>query len=150
MWFLREPFAGIAWNRVLLNHAPTSTQSHPSPPSSTHLYPAPSSSTQLQLAHLWYIGGPGSGSGHTFLKFRPPKICFWANLFQKAQSCQFWMNIGTYNISRMVILMPTLVFWIYNPKSVFGQIWSEKNKAACFAWKLTHMASWRCWFRIQS
>ena len=25
-----------------------------------------------------------------------------------------------------------------NPKSIFGQIWAEKVKAVCFAWKLAH------------
>ena len=33
---------------------------------------------------------------------------------------------------------PTLVFWISNPKSIFGKIWSEKNKAISFASKLAH------------
>ena len=27
-----------------------------------------------------------------------------------------------------MILIPTLVFWISNPKSIFGEIWSEKVK----------------------
>ena len=29
-------------------------------------------------------------------------------------------------------------FLIANPKSIFGQIWAEKVKAVCFAWKLAH------------
>ena len=41
-------------------------------------------------------------------------------------------------ISRIIILIPTLVFWISNPKSIFGEIWSEKVKAICFVWKLAH------------
>ena len=39
----------------------------------------------------------------------------------------------------MLNLIPTIVFWIANPKSIFGKIWAEKDKAVCFAWKLTHM-----------
>ena len=38
----------------------------------------------------------------------------------------------------MLILIPTTVFWIANPRSTFGQIWAENVKAACFAWKLAH------------
>ena len=41
-------------------------------------------------------------------------------------------------MSRMLILIPTIVFWIANPKSIFGQIWAEKVKAVFFAWKLAH------------
>ena len=38
----------------------------------------------------------------------------------------------------MLILIWTIVFWIANPKSIFGQILDEKVKAVCFAWKLAH------------
>ena len=38
----------------------------------------------------------------------------------------------------MLILIPSIVFWISNPKSIFGQIWAEQVKAVCFAWKLAH------------
>ena len=38
----------------------------------------------------------------------------------------------------MLILIPTMVFWTANPKSFFGQIWTEKVKAVSFAWKLEH------------
>ena len=38
----------------------------------------------------------------------------------------------------MLILILTIVFWIANPKSIFGQIWAEKVKAIFFAWKLAH------------
>ena len=38
----------------------------------------------------------------------------------------------------MLILIPTIFFWIVNPKSIFGQIWAEKVKAVCFAWKLAY------------
>ena len=42
------------------------------------------------------------------------------------------------SVSRIMILIPTLVFWISNPKSIFVEIWSEKVKTICFAWKLAH------------
>ena len=41
-------------------------------------------------------------------------------------------------MSRMLILIPTIVFWIANPKSIFGQIWAQKVKAVFFAWELAH------------
>ena len=37
-----------------------------------------------------------------------------------------------------MILFPTLVFWISNSKSAFGQIWAEKIEAVCFALKVAH------------
>ena len=36
----------------------------------------------------------------------------------------------------MLIPIPTIVFWIANPKPIFGHICTEKVKAVCFAWKL--------------
>ena len=38
----------------------------------------------------------------------------------------------------MLIPILSIVFWIANPKSIFGQILAEKVKAVCFAWKLAH------------
>ena len=49
----------------------------------------------------------------------------------------------------MLILVPTLVFWISKPKSIFGQIWKEKLKVVQFDWKLAYRVSWRCWFLFQ-
>ena len=61
---------------------------------------------------------------------------FWTNLTRKIQSCSFWLKIGTRGISRMLIFIPKTVFWIANPKSIFGQIWAENVKAVYFAWNL--------------
>ena len=58
-----------------------------------------------------------------------PEIHFWANLGRKSQGCPFHFKIGTHGISRMLILNPTLVFGISNPKFVFRQIWAQKIKA---------------------
>ena len=67
-----------------------------------------------------------------------PKIDFWVNFGRKSQSCLFFLKIGMHGILMMLILIPTLVFWIVNPKSIFGQIWTEKVKVVCFAWNLAH------------
>ena len=75
-----------------------------------------------------------------------PKIHFWANLGPEKQNCSFCLKIGTHGISRIAILIPTLVFWISNEKSIFGQIWVKKVKVAYFACKLAHMVSWGYWF----
>ena len=65
---------------------------------------------------------------------------------QKSQSCLFYLKIGTHVISRFLILVPILVFWISKPKSIFGQIRIEKLKVVQFGWKLAHRVSRRCWF----
>ena len=44
------------------------------------------------------------------------------------------------------IHIPILVFWICNPKSIFGQIWAKKVKVVWFTWKLALMVSRGCWF----
>ena len=69
-----------------------------------------------------------------------PKIHFWEYLGRKSQSCPFFLKIGTHG---------TLVFWISKPKSIFGQIWTEKLKVVECGWKLAHRVSWRCWFLFQ-
>ena len=55
---------------------------------------------------------------------------------------------STHDILRM-ILLPTLVFWISNPKSISGQIWAKKVKVVRFAWKLAHKVSPGCWSLFQ-
>ena len=79
-----------------------------------------------------------------------PKIYFWANLGRKSQRCPFCWKISSHSISRMLIFIPTLVFWISSPISAFGKMWAEKIKAVCLVWKLAHMVSWRCWFQIRA
>ena len=39
----------------------------------------------------------------------------------------------------MLILIPTLFFSVWNPKSFFGQILAEKFKVVHFDWNLVHM-----------
>ena len=134
----------------------TSTQLHPPPPSSSQYSPSslqhPQQYSNQNIArnwavspnlgqknqsfltenwHTWYTGGSDSEFRLIFLKLWP-KINFWANLGPKSQSCLFCMKIGTYDISRMSILFPTLVFWISYQRSIFKQTWT---------WKLADMAS---------
>ena len=45
----------------------------------------------------------------------------------------------------MLILIPTLIL-IFNPKSIFGQIWAKNFKVALFARKLARMVSRGYWF----
>ena len=122
------------WWWVLLNRAPTSTQLHPRPLSS--FQPLRSSLQHPQQCLNQNIA------------------CNWAispNLGRKIKSYPFWLKIGMHGILTMLILVPTLVFWIANPKSIFGQIRTEKVKSCLFYLKFgtpahTHTVSQRCWF----
>ena len=98
--------------------------------------------------HTWYLGSADSESGLSFWN-SDFKIHFWTNLDQKSQSCLFYLKIGTHVISRFLILVPILVFWISKPKSIFGQIRIEKLKVVQFGWKLAHRVSRQCWFLFQ-
>ena len=93
----------------------------------------------------WYLGGADSKSRVRFLKLQP-KIYFSANLDRKSQSYLFFLKIGTYGISIMPILIPTLVFWISKAKSIFEKIWARNVKVVPFGWKVLHRASRGCWF----
>ena len=84
---------------------------HPPPLSSIHLQPPPPSSIHLHPSH--------------------------SN--QKSKSCPFWLKIGWQSISRMLIFIPTLVFSISNPKSIFGQTWAKKSQSCSLCLKIgTH------------
>ena len=78
-----------------------------------------------------------------------PETHFWANLGQKSQSYQFCLKIGTQSLSRMLILILSLVFWNSYPRFILGQIWAEKVKVVCFAWKLAYGISWGCWVLLR-
>ena len=131
----------------------------------------PKKSKLSSLAENWYtecLDDVNSYSDIIFLSFEP-KILFWTNLDRKIQSCLFWQKTGIHGISRMLILISTIVFWIANPRSTFGQIWAEKVKAVClpenwYTLTCTHSISkmlilisilvilnfkpksWGCWF----
>ena len=86
------------------------------------LLPRAPTSTQLQST-------PSSS-------FQPPKK---SKLSVFPQNWHIWY-------SRMLIFIPTLVFWISKPRSIFEQIWAEKVKVIHFGWWLVHRVSRRCWF----
>ena len=73
-----------------------------------------------------------------------PNLLFGKKLGQKRRGCLLYLRIGTHVISRLLI-----VFWISKPKSIFGQIWTEKITVVQFGWKLTYRLSRRCWFLFQ-
>ena len=91
------------------------------------------------------LGGVIPNTGLVFWN-SDSKTHFCVNLGQKSQSYQFYLKIDANCIWRMMILIPTLVFWICNPKSIFGQIWVKKVKVVHFDWKLAHRVSRGCWF----
>ena len=68
-----------------------------------------------------------------------PKIIFCANLDRKSKKCPLYLKIGSHVISRMLIFIPTLIFWRSNPK-----FWIQ-----CFAWKLGHRVSRGCWVLLR-
>ena len=78
-----------------------------------------------------------------------PRIHFWVNLGWKSQSFPFFLKIGTYGILMMLILIPKLVFWISDPKYIFGKTWTKNVYVAQFGRKLAHGVSRRCWFLFQ-
>ena len=111
---------------------------------STQLHPRPLSSFQPLRSSLQ----------HPQQYLNQNIACNWAispNLGWKIKSFPFWLKIGMHGILTMLILVPTLVFWIANPKSIFGQIRTEKVKSCLFYLKFgtpahTHTVSQRCWF----
>ena len=82
--------------------------------------------------HTWYHESADSKSGPTFLKFRPQKQ--FLGKFQP-KKMYVYLKIGMHGISRMLIFIPILAFWVSNPKSIFGQIWVEKFKFVRFVKK---------------
>ena len=58
---------------------------------------------------------------------------------EKRKSCPFWLKIGLQSISRMLIFIPTLVFSISNPQSIFGQTCAKKSQICSLCLKIgTH------------
>ena len=98
--------------------------------------------------HIWCLKKADFYFIISFLKFRPQNQ-FLAKFGPKSQSCPFGLKVDTHCISRMLILIPTLVFWISNEKTMFGQIWARKVKIIHFGWKLAHMVSRGCWLLFQ-
>ena len=80
------------------------------------------------------------------MKFRPQNLFLGKFGPKNVKVVRFAWKLGTHVISRLLILVTTLVFWISKPKSIFGQIWTEKLKVVQFGWKLAHRVSRQCWF----
>ena len=89
--------------------------------------------------HTWYLEDADSYSNISVLNFQP-FVHFWANLGQKSQRCPFWLKNATHDISWMLILIPTLVYWISNPKSIFGQILAKTSKLSVLP------ENWHTWY----
>ena len=109
----------------------------------THLHPAPSTSTQLISTSTQLHSPPPSSLQHP-QQYLNQNIVISPNLGQKIKSCPFFLKIGTHGILTMLILIPALVFWISDTKSIFGQIWAKKVKVVQFGWKLVRRVSRRC------
>ena len=82
-----------------------------------------------------YLEGADSKSGLTFLEFRPQNP-FVSKFGPKKSKLFFLPEIGPYGISRMLILIPTLVFSISNLKSIFGQISAKKSQKCLVCLKI--------------
>ena len=81
----------------------------------------PKLSVLLENWHTESLEDAESYSLISFLNFLP-EVYFGANLGRKSQSCLFCLKIGIWDILRMLILIATLLFWISNLESIFGQI----------------------------
>ena len=111
--------------------------------------------------HPWYLEDAHSYSDISFLNCQP-KTRFWANLGQKMPKISDLPGIDAHCISRMDILIPTLVFWISKPKPTFRQSYTYEVKLPvssdattqrisrlliCFIWKLEKISKkfCKCW-----
>ena len=90
------------------------------------------------LSENWltrYVGGADSESRLRFLKFRPQNP-FLGKFGLKMSNCPFCLKIGTHGISRMLILIPTLIFWNSNPKIYFWANLGQKSQSCAFCLKI--------------
>ena len=91
--------------------------------------------------HTWYFGGVDSETRLRFLKFRPQNP-FLGKFRLKMSNCPFCLKIGTHGISRMLILIPTLIlliFWNCSPKIHFWGNLDQKSQSCAFCLKIgTH------------
>ena len=79
--------------------------------------------------YTWYLKDADSYFNISFKSQFP----LWSSLGQKSQSCSFLMKIGTHGILEVQICKSGLRFLKFGPpKSIFGQIWTEK--LSCPVW----------------
>ena len=79
-----------------------------------------------------------------------PKIHLEANFGPKSQRCPFCLKNGTHGISSMLILIPNYFSEFQILISFLGKFGPKKVKVVRFNWKLVHMLSWKCRFRIRT
>ena len=97
----------------------------------------------------WHLKDADSESRLRFLKFRPQNPFLGKFGSKNSKLSVLSENWYTWYL-KVLILIPTLVLWISNPNFLFEQIWAKKVKVVRFIWKMTHMVSWKCRFRIQT
>ena len=90
-----------------------------------------------------YPRGADSASGSSFSKFWPQNLFLSKFGSKKSKLSVLPENQHTEYFEDADA---TLVSWISNPKSNFGQVWDKKVKAVCFAWIFAHTVSRGSWF----
>ena len=90
--------------------------------------------------HTWYLGGADSASARSFSKF------WLQNLFLGKFGSKLSVLPENWHTEYFEDADATLVSWISNPKSNFGEVWDKKVKAVCFAWIFAHTVSRGSWF----
>ena len=68
--------------------------------------------------HTWYLGRADSAPRLKFSKFQP-QYPFWGRFGPKKSKLPILPKIDTQSISKILILIPTLIFLISNLKSIF-------------------------------
>ena len=101
---------------------------HPPPPGSVQLHPPPPSSFQ----------SPPSPLQHPQQYLNQNIARHWAispNLGRKIKSCLFWLKIGTYGISEVLIPNPDWDFWNVDSKIHFWRNLGPKIQSSPFCLK---------------
>ena len=89
--------------------------------------------------HSWYLKDADSFSNISFPNVQT-KNSFLSKFGPKSESCQFCLKVGTHGISRKLIVIRTLVFWISNQKSILGKFGPKKSKLSAFS------EYWHTWY----
>ena len=137
---------GSLWNKSGI--AKPCTHPHAVQFTSTHLHPTPSTSPQQILT--------STNLHQSSINLHPSLISMLLKLKHRMQLSHF-PKFRPKN-SKLSVLTENLNTWylggadsefglnFWNSESIFGQIWAEKVKNVCFAWKLAPTVSRRCWF----
>ena len=118
--------------RVLLNHAPTSTQLHPSSPSSTYVHPPAPSSFQPPPSSLQH---PQQYSNQSIAR----NWAIYPNLGRTLKNCSSWLKNGSHGILEVLIPKSGLDFWNSDPKINFWENLGPKGQSCLLCLKIgTH------------